>query len=121
MSLKSAFTTSWKSFKNFVVKADIFVTANAPKIQAAVKTGEQIAVAVDPALAPIVTIFDSFEEALAGEVFAAVHTGAALVSSTDGATTVTLSAELSGLVKHLADTLSGHPEVVALTSGAAKS
>lgn len=113
MKLKAAFTTAWQSFKGFVGKADAWITSNAPKVQSAIVLGEKVAVAVDPALAPVVTIFDTFEEALVAEITSAFHTGAALTNATDGTTVVTLSAELSGIVKHLANTLAGHPAVVA--------
>ena len=113
VNLGKEFTTAWKSFKGFVAKTDVWLGANAPKIQQGVVIAEKVVVAVDPALAPVVTIFDGFEEALAGEVAALFHTGAALTNATTGETTVTLSAELSAIVKHLADTLSGHPAVVA--------
>lgn len=116
MSIKSAFTTAWKSFKSFVTKADQFLVTAAPKIQSVIVTAEKVAVAAIPALAPEVTIFDTFEEAIMGEITSAFHTGAALTNSTTGETTVTLSAELSAIVKQLADTLAGHPAVVAATA-----
>jgi hypothetical protein len=112
MSLGKEFTTSWVSFKKFVAKTDQWLGANLPKVQQGVLIAEKVAVAVDPALAPAVTVFDVFEEALAGEVAAAFHTGSALTNATTGETVVTLSAELSAIVKHLADTLAGHPAVV---------
>lgn len=109
----SAFTTAWKSFKHLIAKTDSFLAANGPKIQAGVAEASQIAVALDPALAPIVTVFDGFEEALMGEVTAAVHTGTALTDASTGATTIVLSGELSGIIKQIANTISGHPAVVA--------
>lgn len=119
MKIKAAFTAAWTSFKSFVGRADAYIVANGPKVQAAVVLGGKVAVAVDPMLAPIVTVFDTFEEALVGEISAAFHTGAALTNSTTGETTVTLSAELSGIVKQLANTLAGHPAVIAASGLAA--
>jgi hypothetical protein len=113
MNIKAAFTTAWKSFKGFVVKTDAYLVTNVPKIQSGIAVAEKIVVAVDPALAPVVNAFDGLEEALMGEITAAFHTGAALTNAADGTTAVTLSADLSGIVKHLADTLAGHPAVVA--------
>ena len=120
-NLTKAFTTAWQSIKGFVHKTDAYLTANTPKIQQGIVIAEKVAVAVDPALAPVVTIFDTFEEALIGEVTAAFHTGAALTDATTGAATITLSGQLSGIIKHLADTLAGHPAVVAASVPAAPS
>jgi hypothetical protein len=116
MKLGPVFTTAWKSFKGFVLKTDSYLQANEPKIQAGVKVAEKVAVFADPGLTPAVTIFDGLEESAMGEITAAFHTGAALVNATDGTATVTLSAELVGVLRHLANTLAGHPDVVAALS-----
>jgi hypothetical protein len=120
MNLGSAFTKAWQSFKGFIGKTDAFLQKNAPTIQQDVQVASAVASALVPAAAPIITIADTFEEALMGEVTAAFHTGAALTNTSDGTTAVTLSAELSAIVRHLADTLKGHPAVVTVAAAPAK-
>jgi hypothetical protein len=116
MKIISAFSTAWKSFKGFVTKTDAYLVADAPKIQSAVQVGEKVVDAIDPAAAPLVTVFDSFEEAIVAEITAAFHTGNAVVNATSGAAVVTLSPELTALATNLTNILKGHPAVVAATA-----
>ena len=119
MNIKSAFTAAWQSFKGFVGRTDAFLVKNAPTIQKDVTIGIGIASAMVPSAAPALAVFGTLEEAIMGEVTAAIHTGNGLVTATDGSTAITLSAELSDILKHLANTLAGHPAVVAANTPAA--
>ena len=112
MNIKTAFSNAWRSFKGFIGKTDAFLVKNGPTIQKDVQIASAVIIAAVPAVAPIVTFADTFEEALMGEITAAFHTGQALTNA-DGTTAVTLTAELSAIIHHLANTLKGHPDVVA--------
>lgn len=118
MKLIAAFKTAWQKIKGGLTAAAAFVAKEAPTVQAVVKEGSAIAVAAFPTLALPITAFDSIEESVMAEISAAISTGAALTQSS-GATTVTLSAELSTIIKSLVQTMEGHPAVAAASVPAA--
>lgn len=112
MNLGTAFTTAWKDLKKVATEAASFVTANAAKINADVAIGSTIVAAVDPAIAPVVTVFDSVEETVMGELVAI-------------ASDVTNAKTLEGLfgsawptIESLVKTLSTHPAVVTASAAA---
>ena len=114
--IANAFKTAWQDLKKGLTAADTYLQANAVKIQSDVQTGVAIAENLLPAAKPVLTSADALEEAVMGELVAAVHSGAAVVNATDGTAAVQLSAGLTTALQGLAGTLAGHPAVVAATA-----
>jgi hypothetical protein len=113
MSLISAFKTAWQDLKKGLTTVDTYLATNAATIQSDIQTGVGVAETLVPSAAPIITAFDSIEEAAMAEIMAAIHSGAAVVNATTGTAAVTLSAGLTSSVKALATTLAGAPAVLA--------
>jgi hypothetical protein len=114
--IANAFKTAWQDLKKGLTAADNYLQANAVQIEAEIGTGAKIAENLLPAAKPIITAADTLEEAVMGELVAAVHSGAAVVNATDGTAAVTLSAGLTASLQALKDTLAGHPAVIAATA-----
>lgn len=112
MSIASAFTTAWNDLKAVAEKAAAFVSKQAPVVQKVVSVASTAIVAIDPALAPVVTAFDNIEAALVGEVTAAIGS---ITSAPDpaGFFTVSLPGTMWPALKAIEQTLTGHPAVVA--------
>jgi hypothetical protein len=111
--LANAFKTAWTDLKKGLTAADNYLTNNAAAIESKVATGAAIAENLLPGAKQAITTADTLEEAVMGELVAAVHSGAAVVNSADGTAAVQLSAGLTSSLKALAGTLAGHPAVVA--------
>jgi hypothetical protein len=112
INLGKAFTTAWSDLKKVAAKAAAFVAKEAPVAQQVIAIASTTVAALDPALAPEITAFDSIEEALVGEVTAALG---AVTTAPDPASffTISLPGTLYPALKAIASTLSGHPAVVA--------
>ena len=124
MKIASVFQTAWKDTKGLLAKADSFLQKNSSAINTDVKeVGAAVAIA-DPAAAPLVTTFGSIEEAVMGEVTAAIHalsqTAQGATLATAGPVTVTFTQELSDVFHSLTAILSNHLAVVAATAPASK-
>jgi hypothetical protein len=111
--LGTAFTTAWKDLKKVALESAKFVTSNSATIEKDVTVASTIVATVDPALAPVVTVFDSVEESAMGELCAV-------------ASDVTNDTTLEGLfgtawptIQSLVKTLSSHPAVVAAVAAPA--
>ena len=119
MSLVSAIRSEWVKFKAVALKIETAVVNDAPKIQGVVDTAAKIVEAGDPAIAPLVSAADTFEEQLAAEFLAALKAGTALVNSTDGATSVTFSAQTAAAGKAIVSTIENAPAIIAAAKAAA--
>lgn len=111
-NLANAFTTAWNDLKKVATLAKAFVAKEEPVLQTVVSIGSTAVEALDPALTPAVTAFDSLEAALVGEVTSAI---ASVTTAPDpaGFFTVSLPGTLWPSLKAIASTLEGHPAVVA--------
>jgi hypothetical protein len=112
MTLSLAFTTAWNDLKAVALKAASFVAKQAPVINKVVSVGSIAIEALDPALTPAVTAFDSLEASLVGEITAAIGS---VTTAPDPASffTVSLPGTLWPALKAIEQTLTGHPAVVA--------
>ncbi len=68
MTLSNAFTIAWKDLKGGAAKVAEFLTKNSNTIQTAVTDVGVVVTAIDPALGPVVTVFDQLEELVIGKV-----------------------------------------------------
>lgn len=115
INLGHLFAVAWQDLKKGATAAQSFITNHGAQIQADVKIGEGVVTTLDPSVTPFVTVFDSIEEALMGEVTAAVSS-VATAPDPAGFFTVSLPATLWPALKGIGTTLSGHPAVVAATT-----
>jgi hypothetical protein len=116
MTLANAFTVAWKDLKTGAAKVAEFLTKNQTTIKTVVSEVGTVVAAIDPALAPAVTVFDQLEEQVVGKV---------LELANDAANANSL-AELFGaawpVILSLKQHLSNHPAVqsaAASSSGSA--
>ncbi|HVW07306.1 MAG TPA: hypothetical protein VHC90_01920 [Bryobacteraceae bacterium] len=116
MNIANAFHVAIADLKKGLSAVDSFVQNNLAKIQGTANTVAAVAEKLDPQAAPLISSIDELGQAATSEIAAAIHEGSAIVNSSDGTATVTLSAELYGSIKALATTLSGHPAVAAATA-----
>ncbi len=108
--LGTAFTTAWKDLKKVALEGAAFVTKNSATIQHDVAVGSAIVATVDPALVPVITVFDNVEEAAMGEL-------CAVASDVTNATTLEgLFGTAWPTIQALAKTLTSHPAVVAVAA-----
>jgi hypothetical protein len=112
MNLGTAFTTAWTDLKKVASEAAAFVAKQAPAAQKVIAVGSAAVEAIDPALTPAITAFDSIEQSLVGEVTAALGS---IITAPDPASffSVTLPGTLYPALKAIEQTLTGHPAVVA--------
>ena len=68
MTLANAFTVAWKDLKTGAAKVADFLTKNSTTIKATVSEVGTVVSLIDPALAPVVTVFDQLEEQVVGKV-----------------------------------------------------
>ena len=68
MTLANAFTVAWKDLKTGAAKVADFLTKNSTNIHTVVSEVGTVVSAIDPALAPEVTVFDLLEEQVIGKV-----------------------------------------------------
>ena len=114
MSLGNAFTVAWKDLKAGAAKVAVFLNKNQKTIQTVVADAGTVAVAVDPALAPIVTEFDALEEQVIGKVLE-------LATDTASATSLaSLFGEAWPVILALKQQLLSHPAVAAASAPPAK-
>jgi len=110
MTLANAFAAAWKDLKAVATKVATALTNNGAAIQTVVKEASTVVAAVEPSLAPAVTVFDSLEEAVMGKVTAA---------ASDIANAPSLSAlfgEVWPAIQSLVATLKNHPTVAGVTA-----
>jgi phage-related protein len=113
MTLANAFSTAWKDLKAVASKVSTALTNDSAAVQTVVTDASTVVSAVDPALAPAVTVFDSLEEAVMGKVAAA---------ASDIANATSLSAlfgEVWPAIQSLVATLENHPTVASVTAALA--
>jgi hypothetical protein len=120
MNIISAFATAWKDAKTALAKADAWITKEQPVIQGAVTTATAVIEAAIPGTGALTT-FDNIEEAIFGEIAAAVHAMSGAANTTSTPVAVTFSAEASAAIKALVTLVSGHPAVTAVVATPAKS
>ena len=121
MNIISAFATAWKDAKTALAKADAWITKEQPVIQGAVTTATAVIEAAIPGTTGALTTFDNIEEAIFGEIAAAVHAMSGAANTTSTPVAVTFSAEASAAIKALVTLVSGHPAVTAVVATPAKS
>ena len=110
MTLASAFQAAWKDLKALGAKVAAVLTKDSAVIQTVVKDASTVVSAVEPALAPVISSFDSLEEVIIGKIAAA---------ASDVANASSLSAlfqEAWPAIQALVGTLKNHPTVASVTA-----
>jgi hypothetical protein len=110
MKLANAFATAWKDLKAVARKIAAALAKNSAAIQTVVANGSAVAIAIDPAIAPEVTAFDTLEEVIIGKIAAA---------ATDTANASGLSVlfgEAWPAIQALVKALENHPTVASVTA-----
>lgn len=113
MTLAQAFSTAWKDLKKTVSAVATFVVKNQASIQTAVADASTGLAVLDPNAAPIITSFDTLEEAVMGKIAALAHDASA------APTLQALFAEEWPSIQALITTLKGHPTVASVTAALA--
>jgi hypothetical protein len=110
MTLANAFTVAWKDLKTGAAKVADFLTKNSTNIHTVVSEVGTVVSAIDPALAPEVTVFDLLEEQVIGKVLE-------LANDAENANSLAvLFGSAWPVITSLKQQLSSHPAVKAATT-----